>query len=172
MVQIGTDGEPSVATLTRLSHPFVLLHWTQIVPGGSIYGEGPPFGPDRFWPEDFIHGGTTFPGAVFHFQRNSMPDKVIECVICHEDFQWTEDEQALFERLGFSQPKRCKACRPKTRSVRSGTGDSGRPTTRVICDSCGTSTTVPFCHKRIVRSTASPATNFAQNSVVQQRNQH
>src|SRR6266576_2195192 len=72
-------------------------------------------------------------------------DQTLQCVICKTDFVFSADEQSFFVSLGYSRPKRCPNCRPRTRSQTGTTWTDGeRVTSRVICDSCGTSTTVPF----------------------------
>ena len=40
-----------------------------------------------------------------------MPSENIECVECHGQFEFTENEQTFYAEKGYSQPKRCKECR-------------------------------------------------------------
>lgn len=40
-----------------------------------------------------------------------MPDKQIQCVDCPNTFVFTESEQGRFKTFGFTDPKRCHACR-------------------------------------------------------------
>jgi hypothetical protein len=40
-----------------------------------------------------------------------MPDKTITCSDCRTDFLFSEREQEFYEKQGFTDPKRCKACR-------------------------------------------------------------
>lgn len=38
-------------------------------------------------------------------------DKKLKCKDCGEEFVFTEAEQKFYEEKGFTEPKRCKACR-------------------------------------------------------------
>ena len=42
-----------------------------------------------------------------------MPDKLIRCSGCRQEFCWTVREQKFFGKLGFPAPVRCLACREK-----------------------------------------------------------
>lgn len=47
-----------------------------------------------------------------------MPNKIITCKICHNDFVWTEGEQQFYLDRGLSFPKRCPDCRMSKNVVR------------------------------------------------------
>lgn len=49
-----------------------------------------------------------------------MPDKMLTCQDCDEEFEFTEGEQAFFEEKKFTPPKRCKPCRDKKKAQRDG----------------------------------------------------
>jgi hypothetical protein len=40
-----------------------------------------------------------------------MPDKVLVCKQCGQEFAWTEDEQDFFFKKGLKPPARCMFCR-------------------------------------------------------------
>ena len=46
-----------------------------------------------------------------------MEDKPIECCDCGETFVWTMKDQEFYASKGFTQPKRCKACRQKKKAA-------------------------------------------------------
>jgi CxxC-x17-CxxC domain-containing protein len=97
-------------------------------------------------------------------------DKTITCIDCGADFTFTADEQEFYasHQLGH-EPKRCKPCREKRKSMPHGRGpgvrrgDPGgmRPTRvgeggpggarqelraryKIICNACGKEDEVPF----------------------------
>lgn len=45
-----------------------------------------------------------------------MEDITLNCQDCGEEFIFTVGEQEFFEEKGFSEPKRCKACRDKKKA--------------------------------------------------------
>ena len=47
-------------------------------------------------------------------------DKIVICKLCKTEFKLSDDQQAWFKAQGFSEPKRCKACRDKRRADKSG----------------------------------------------------
>ena len=50
-----------------------------------------------------------------------MAGKMLKCVDCKEDFEFTEGEEAFFkEKFGddFKPPKRCKPCRKANKQKR------------------------------------------------------
>lgn len=49
-----------------------------------------------------------------------MADLQLQCSDCGQDFEFSERDQEFFESKGFSQPKRCKACRAKKKEERGG----------------------------------------------------
>lgn len=40
-----------------------------------------------------------------------MPDEMIECLECKQDFPFTERDQQFYQEKGFTKPKRCRDCR-------------------------------------------------------------
>ncbi len=95
-------------------------------------------------------------------------DKTITCIDCGADFTFTSDEQEFYasHQLGH-EPKRCKPCREKRKSMPRGggpgmrrpgggsmgpAGDGGaggprrelRARFKIICDACGKEDEVPF----------------------------
>lgn len=54
-----------------------------------------------------------------------MPDRMLECQDCKQEFVFTEGEQEFFATKGFTDPKRCKPCRDKKKAQRAG-GGGGR----------------------------------------------
>ncbi len=40
-----------------------------------------------------------------------MTDKKIVCKDCGKEFDFTANEQEFYQEHGFTEPKRCKACR-------------------------------------------------------------
>ena len=48
--------------------------------------------------------------------RPRIADKDLTCVDCNETFVFTGGEQEFFASKGFTEPKRCKACREKKKA--------------------------------------------------------
>ena len=78
-------------------------------------------------------------------------DRVLKCVDCGADFEFTAGEQQFYHEKDFkNEPKRCKICKSKRVSILSApqaTGyshQSSRVETRATCSQCGKETTVPF----------------------------
>ena len=82
-------------------------------------------------------------------------DKVLTCADCNEEFVFTASEQDFYAQRGFSDPKRCGACRTARKASRSeGGGGSGgfgggydrgpREMFAATCSRCGKETEVPF----------------------------
>jgi len=82
-------------------------------------------------------------------------DREVACSDCGESFTFSAEEQEFFSQKGYSEPKRCAACRAARKANnssrgggRSGGGRGGyggsRPQYRVICSGCGCETSVPF----------------------------
>ena len=40
-----------------------------------------------------------------------MEDMMLQCIQCESDFTFTTSEQLKYERMGFSEPRRCPQCR-------------------------------------------------------------
>ena len=84
-------------------------------------------------------------------QQNELPDRLIHCVDCGEDFVWTSGEQIFFRDKGLQNPpKRCKTCkqakndRIATIAAAQASGIKQKVEVAVNCASCGNFTTVPF----------------------------
>jgi CxxC-x17-CxxC domain-containing protein len=75
-----------------------------------------------------------------------MEDKTIICSDCGEEFIFTAEEQEFYQEKGFAnEPRRCKPCRQKRKSQRSGRSFGGqRETHAATCAECGEETQVPF----------------------------
>ena len=72
-------------------------------------------------------------------------DKTLICSDCNNEFIFTGGEQAFYAERGFeNEPKRCKSCRDRKKTSRSGGGGRERSMVSVVCDSCGATTQVPF----------------------------
>ena len=68
-------------------------------------------------------------------------DRTLKCADCGSEFVFTAGEQLFFHDKQFkNDPKRCKNCKSKRGSGKSG----ARPETRTVCSQCGAETTVPF----------------------------
>ena len=50
----------------------------------------------------------------------TMPDKILTCVDCGKDFNFSEKEQVFYNQRGFQEPKRCKVCRRAKKQQRHG----------------------------------------------------
>jgi len=73
-------------------------------------------------------------------------DRVLKCVDCGADFEFTAGEQQFYHEKDFkNEPKRCKSCKAKRQSGSSERGGSaGRVETTAVCSHCGRETTLPF----------------------------
>lgn len=52
-----------------------------------------------------------------------MPDMMLECQDCKQEFLFDEGEQAFFESKNFTPPKRCRPCRKKRKEQRAQGGE-------------------------------------------------
>ncbi len=77
-----------------------------------------------------------------------MADIILDCIRCGSAFVWTIYEQNFFSKRGFSQPKRCKICRPRKNSKEPNqifdSGFASRFLYRGVCSICAAETAVPF----------------------------
>lgn len=85
-----------------------------------------------------------------------MPDKILTCADCGQQFTFTAEDQEFYASRGFTEPKRCRSCRAARRNEREGGnpnaagGGMDRPPRPerelfdVTCSSCGQPTKVPF----------------------------
>ena len=87
-------------------------------------------------------------------------DKILVCADCNQQFVFTASEQDFYSQRGFTEPKRCGACREARKASRpdgggsrsGGFGASGgggydrgpREMFPATCSNCGKSTEVPF----------------------------
>lgn len=53
-----------------------------------------------------------------------MPDIKITCVECKKEFVFAERDQQFFREKGYTNPKRCKACRKEKKANKAGYGKS------------------------------------------------
>lgn len=47
-----------------------------------------------------------------------MTDRTLTCRDCGKEFPFKAEEAIFFERKGFQEPKRCKACRKLAKTQR------------------------------------------------------
>jgi CxxC-x17-CxxC domain-containing protein len=79
-------------------------------------------------------------------------DKILVCADCGQQFVFTANEQDFYAQRGFSEPKRCGACRAARKASRpeGGHGFGGgydrgpRQMYPATCSRCGNETEVPF----------------------------
>ena len=73
-------------------------------------------------------------------------DKTLTCQDCGQQFTFSADDQEFFGTKGYSEPKRCPACRAARKSERGDSGgySSARQMHAVVCGDCGKNTEVPF----------------------------
>lgn len=76
----------------------------------------------------------------------AFQDRVLICVDCGADFDFTAGEQQFYHEKDFkNEPKRCKSCKAKRQSGSPGRGGKGgRVETQAVCSQCSRDTTVPF----------------------------
>lgn len=84
-------------------------------------------------------------------QESEIPDRMINCIDCGQDFVWTSGEQQFFRDKGLQNPpKRCKACKQAKNeriaaiNAAQAAGLKQKIEVAVNCASCGNFTTVPF----------------------------
>ena len=77
-------------------------------------------------------------------------EKSLTCVECNEPFTFSVDDQRYHLEKGYTDPKRCPACRRTRRANRNEYGGGGgfeggtRQMYPVTCAQCGVETEVPF----------------------------
>lgn len=47
-----------------------------------------------------------------------MEDRKVKCEKCGEEFVFTAGEQEFYQEKGFTDPKKCKACRDAAKNER------------------------------------------------------
>jgi CxxC-x17-CxxC domain-containing protein len=79
-------------------------------------------------------------------REENFQEITLQCADCSQDFIFTPEEQEFYQQKGYSQPKRCAACRSQNRQNKSGGKSFGvqKPRFEAICNNCGINTTVPF----------------------------
>ncbi len=78
-------------------------------------------------------------------------DRTLTCQDCSASFTFTADDQEFFAGKGYSEPKRCPACRQARKAERGDRGGGGgggygspRQLFPAVCAECGKDTEVPF----------------------------
>lgn len=73
-------------------------------------------------------------------------DKTLTCQDCAQSFTFSADDQEFFAGKGYTEPKRCPACRQARKAERGNGGGYGsrREMYPVVCAECGKDTEVPF----------------------------
>jgi CxxC-x17-CxxC domain-containing protein len=74
-------------------------------------------------------------------------DQSIECSDCHNPFIFSVRDQEYYAEQGYTNPpKRCRPCRQarKAAFANQGTQQTEGVLFDIICDQCGTASTVPF----------------------------
>jgi CxxC-x17-CxxC domain-containing protein len=86
----------------------------------------------------------------------STTDRTLTCGDCQQEFLFTASEQQFYEDRGFTEPRRCPACRALRKASRGGesqgsrggwSAGSDRPAREMFaatCAACGRETQVPF----------------------------
>ena len=73
----------------------------------------------------------------------SYEDKTLTCADCGAEFTFSAEDQKYYASKGYSDPKRCPACRAAKKAQRNQHRRSRKQYT-VTCCACGCETTVPF----------------------------
>ncbi len=84
-------------------------------------------------------------------------DKTLTCQDCGQQFTFSAEDQEFFAGKGYTEPKRCPACRQARKAERGGGGGGGgyrgggggggggfREMFPAVCAECGQNTEVPF----------------------------
>jgi CxxC-x17-CxxC domain-containing protein len=80
-------------------------------------------------------------------------DKTLTCQDCGQSFTFSADDQEFYAGKGYSEPKRCPACRAARKAERGGGGGGYRgggggggfrEMFPAVCAECGQNTEVPF----------------------------
>ena len=76
----------------------------------------------------------------------SYEEKTLTCADCGTEFVFSAEDQEFYASKGYSEPKRCPACRAAKKSQRQHFRGNRPPRRQynVICSACGCETTVPF----------------------------
>ena len=73
----------------------------------------------------------------------SYEDKTLTCADCGAEFTFSAEDQEYYTSKGYSEPKRCPACRAAKKAQRNQNRRQKKQFT-VTCSACGCETTVPF----------------------------
>ena len=76
----------------------------------------------------------------------SYENKQLTCADCGAEFTFSAEDQEYYAEKGFSEPKRCPACRAAKKAQRTSFRNNRAPRRefKVTCSACGCETTVPF----------------------------
>ena len=76
----------------------------------------------------------------------SYTDRTLTCQDCGQAFTFSADDQEFFAQKGYTEPKRCPACRSARKAERGNGGgySSDRQMHPAVCAECGKDTEVPF----------------------------
>lgn len=69
-------------------------------------------------------------------------DTTLTCQDCGQSFTFSADDQEFYALKGYTEPKRCPACRQARKAGRGGSGS--REMHPATCSNCGKQTEVPF----------------------------
>lgn len=70
-------------------------------------------------------------------------DKTLSCLECGTNFEFSAGEQEFYATKGFSDPRRCPACR-RLRRNQQYDDSGGRQLYPIVCAQCGANAEVPF----------------------------
>ncbi len=72
-------------------------------------------------------------------------DRTLTCQDCGAEYTFSADDQEFFALKGYSDPKRCPACRQARKAERGEGGGYGqREMFSITCSNCGKEAEVPF----------------------------
>jgi CxxC-x17-CxxC domain-containing protein len=78
----------------------------------------------------------------------SYTERTLTCQDCGQEFAFSAEDQEFFASKGYTDPKRCPACRQARKAERGDGGGGGYRSSRelfpAVCAECGKNTEVPF----------------------------
>jgi len=76
----------------------------------------------------------------------SYTERTLTCGDCGQEFPHSAEDQEFFAQKGYTDPKRCPACRQSRKAERGEGGGYGGPRQLfpAVCAECGQDTEVPF----------------------------